>query len=519
MQQEPQVFDIVIKGGTVYDGTLSKPHTGEIGIRDEKITAIGKLSGSAKKIINAEGLIVMPGIIDVHTHCDLTFKNFGLTRELTDQMPTLQGNYNYLYQGVTTVLTGNCGYGYTDTQHWHDLVNSVKFGTNVYQLVPHGMIREELFGTNQPHQLTAKQLDDMKTRVAEEMEKGAVGMSTGLAYAPGYLATTAEIIELARVVQKYGGIYASHIRDESGKINSAGKIGVLAAIEEAVEIGKRAEIPVEISHLKITAPINNTRAEQLLELIEAAREEGLDVTADQYPYAAGSTYLTYLLPDEFKTSTSVKKKYKSKSGRNEIRIAIEEVYEYLPPEKTLITNYQQKKSYEGKTISEIAELEDRLPSECFAAMVCEEPAPLAVFFAQDIEIVRNIMPQEYIVTASDGWTVPKDITQPHPRIYGTFPRKLKKFVMDENLMDLRPAIRSMTSMPAEKFNLKGRGKIATDYYADIAVVDLDKIADHATYNNPHQYSEGIIHLLVNGKHSIENGNATGKRGGKAVKRV
>ncbi|MBT8365158.1 MAG: amidohydrolase family protein [Deltaproteobacteria bacterium] len=164
-------------------------------------------------------------------------------------------------------------------------------------------------------------------------------------------------------------------------------------------------------------------------------------------------------------------------------------------------------------------MENRFPTEAYSAMACEEPAPMAVFFSQEIEVVRELMAQDYIITASDGWTVPKGMTKPHPRVYGTFPRKLRKFVVDEKLVDFQQAIRSMTSMPAEKFNLKGRGKIAAGYYADIAVVNLDTIADHATYQKPHQYSEGVIHLLINGKHSIENGKATGKRGGKAVKRA
>lgn len=518
MQQADQVYDVVIKGGTIYDGTLSKPYVGDIGINNDKIAAIGNLSGKAIKTIEARGLIMMPGIIDVHTHCDLTFQKLGLKRYLASVLPSLKGNYNYLYQGVTTVVTGNCGLGYTDTEHWHDTIDSVKFGTNVYQLVPHGMMRQELFGTNQSQELNAKQLDAMKMRVAEEMEKGAIGMSTGLAYAPGYLATTGEIIELAKVVRKYGGLYTSHIRDESGKTNSSGKSGVIASIEEAIAIGKSAEIPVEISHLKISEPINNTRPSQLLELIEKARIDGMDVTADQYPYDATSTFITDLLPNEFKTSSGVKKEFKSKSGRSDIRKAIEKVFEYLPPDKTLITTYRQKKSYEGKTIKEIAELENCPPSEAYARTACEEPAPLAVFFSQNIDVVKELMPQEYILTASDGWTVPKGMTKPHPRLYGNFPRKLKQFVLEEKIVDLELAIRSMTSMPAQKFNLKGRGKIAAGYYADIAVVDLDTIADHATYQKPHQYSEGIIHLLVNGKHSIENGKATGKRGGKALKR-
>jgi len=519
MQQTQQNFDVVIKGGTIYDGTLSEPFVADIGIQKDKIAAIGELSGKAGKSIDAGGLIVMPGIIDVHTHCDLTFQKLGLKRYLAYLMPSWKGNHNYLYQGVTTVVTGNCGYGYTDTDHWFGMIGSLKFGSNVYQLVPHGMIREELLGSNQPRELNTKQLDAMKARVAEEMEKGAIGMSTGLAYAPGYLATSSEIVELAKVVRQYGGLYTSHIRDESGATNAAGKIGVLDSIEEAIEVGRRAEIPVEISHLKITAPINKTKALQLLELIESARRQGLDVTADQYPYAAGSTYLTHLLPDDFKTSTSVKKEYKNSSGRNEIRKAVEKVFDYLPPDKTLITTYQQKKSYEGKTINEIAEIENRPPAEAYAAMVCEAPAPMAVFFSQNMEIVRELMPQDYIITASDGWTVPKGVTQPHPRIYGTFPRKLKKYVLEEKLMDLQAAIRSMTSLPAEKYNLKGRGKIAAGYAADIAVFNFDTITDHATYHKPHQYSEGIVHLLVNGKHSIDNGRATGKQGGKAVRRA
>jgi N-acyl-D-aspartate/D-glutamate deacylase len=519
MRQTQQGFDIVIKGGTIYDGTLAKPYVADIGIQKDKIAAIGDLSGKAAKTIDAGGLTVMPGIIDVHTHCDLTFQKLGLKRYLAHLMPSWKGNYNYLYQGVTTVVTGNCGYGYTDTEHWFGMIDSLKFGSNVYQLVPHGMIRQELFGNDQPRELNAQQLDAMKRRVAEEMGKGAIGMSTGLAYAPGFLAATAEIVELARVVRRYGGLYTTHIRDESGAATASGKIGVLESIKEAIEVGRQAEIPVEISHLKITAPINRTRAEQLLELIEDARNQGLDVTADQYPYAAGSTYLTHLLPDDFKTSTSVKEEYKTEGGRDQTRKAVKQVFEYLPPEKTLITTYQQKKSYEGKTVAEIAGMEGRSPAEAYAAMVCEAPAPMAVFFSQDMNIVRELMPREYIITASDGWTVPKGMTQPHPRIYGTFPRKLKKFVIEDKLMDLQLAIRSMTSLPAEKFNLKGRGKVAAGYAADIAVVDFDTITDHATYQKPHQYSEGIVHLLVNGKHSVENGRATGKRGGKAVRRA
>jgi N-acyl-D-aspartate/D-glutamate deacylase len=170
-------------------------------------------------------------------------------------------------------------------------------------------------------------------------------------------------------------------------------------------------------------------------------------------------------------------------------------------------------------LKEISDLEGRNPSDVYADLACEDPAPMAVFFAQDMEVVKELMPLDYIITASDGWTVPKDMTKPHPRVYGTFPRKLKKFVDDEKLMELPLAVRSMTSLPAQKFKMEGRGRIAKGNYADIALIDLERIADRATYKDPHQYSEGIVHLFVNGKQAIESGKATGDRSGRTLKRA
>lgn len=511
-------YDILIKGGTIYDGTLNGPIQSDIGIQKDKIADIGNLEGKGAKIIDARGLIVTPGFIDVHTHCDLTFKRMGMKRYLAYVLPSWKGNYNYIYQGVTTVVTGNCGYGYTDTEHWYSIVDSVKFGSNVLHLAPHGMIREELFGSNQPGELSQTQLSAMQRRVAEELEKGAAGISTGLEYAPGYYASTSELTELAKVAKKYGGIYTTHMRDESGSMDT-GTPGVIDSINEAIEIARKAEIPVEISHLKINAPINDVRPEQVLELIEKARQDGLDIHADQYPYAAGSTYLTILLPDRFKTAVGVEDTFKTKNGRNDIQVAIKKVFEYLPPEKILITMYGKKEDYEGKTVQEIADLENREPAESYADMACEDTAPMAVFFSQDMDIVRGLMPRDYVMTASDGWTVPKGMTKPHPRLYGTFPKKIKQFAIDEKRMDFQMAIRSMTSLPAEKFNIKDRGLLAKGYFADIAVINPETICDRATYRDPHQYADGIECLLVNGKLSVEKGEATGKRGGIALKRI
>jgi N-acyl-D-amino-acid deacylase len=276
---------------------------------------------------------------------------------------------------------------------------------------------------------------------------------------------------------------------------------------------------VEISHFKIAAPYGKARPEEMLALVEKARREGLDVTADQYPYDAGSTRISILLPGEFATSDSIKDEYKTKEGRKKVREAILDTFSYLPPEKTLVTMYTGREEYEGKNISEIAEMMGKDPADAYVEMVCEETSPTGVFFLMDMKTVRALMPHEYIITASDGWTVPKGMTKPHPRTYGTFPRKLRTFVLEEKIMSLPAAIRSMTSLPAEKFRIKGRGRIAVDNFADIAVIDLKTIAGPAEYLAPHRYATGVRHLFVNGVLSIENGVATGDRGGRATRRA
>ena len=516
---ESTMYDVLIQGGTIYDGISSEPDTADIGIRGDRIVDVGKLGGEASKVIDATGLSVTPGFIDVHTHCDLTFQGLGEDRDRAAATPSWKGNWNYLYQGVTTVVTGNCGYGFTEVDRWLDRVDSLQLGTNVCHLVPHGMIRQELFLDNQPARLSAAQLESMKSRVAEAMEMGAVGLSTGLAYAPGFTAHTEELVEVGKVVARYNGIYTSHIRSEAGKANERGEPAVLAAIREAIEVAERAGIPVNISHLKILVPIGDTGARQVLDMIEEARDRGLDVTADQYPYEAGSTHFLILLPNEFVAFGGIREELKTADGRTEIRKAIEEAFIHLPPEKILISTYARDRQLEGKTLKEAAELEGKSPSESYVEMVCDGEAPIGVFFHQDMEVVKEIMPQSYVLTGSDGWTVPKDVTRPHPRAYGTFPRKLRHFVLEEKVQGLIPAIRSMTSLPAETFSLKQRGRIEKGYYADIAVIDLDRIADNATYQDPHQYADGIKHLLVNGVLAIQGGKVTGHGAGRGIRRA
>ncbi len=518
-RQSERGFDLVIKDGTLYDGTTAPPRVADIGIKGDRVAAVGKISAEALRTINAKGLIVSPGFIDCHTHCDLTFKRLGMKRHLARVMPSFKGNYNYLYQGVTTVVTGNCGYGYTDLDQWYGIHDSVGFGANVYHLVPHGDTRLELFGEKQPERLSKEQLEMFKNKIAEEMEKGASGFSTRLDVPPGSYADTAELVEIGKVVGRYGGLYATHMRDETGTIDKQGKYGDLKSISEAIEIGRRAGIRVQISHLKIDSPINGLKASRLLDLIERARREGLDVTADQYPYPAGSTDITTLIPQQYIDSAGVMKEFREGKRRAELKKAIEATFSNLGPEKTLIVYYPGKEEYEGKTLVEIAGMRGNDPADCLIDMGCEKELPLGAFFSQDISVVRELMPHDYVFTISDGWTIPKDMMKPHPRLYGAFARKLRTFVLEEKVMGLAAALRSMTSLPAQKFAMKDRGIVKPGFFADVTAFNPKTIADRSTYTDPHQYAAGVEYVLVNGVVALEGGKATGERGGRPLRRA
>jgi N-acyl-D-amino-acid deacylase len=513
-----EAYDILIKGGSVYDGVSENPHKVDVGIVKDKIARIGHLSDPASKTIDAGGLAVMPGFIDVHTHSDSPFMMSRRLREQGQNLPSIKGNWNYLLQGVTTVITGNCGEGFADMDQWFDFLEKLKFGTNVFHLAPHGQIRTSLFGENQPLTPTSVQLEALKSRTAELMEMGAVGLSTGLVYAPGFLAQTDEIVEMARVAARYGGLYASHIRDESGRVTEDQDRVVLKAVKEAIEIGRRAELPVHISHLKISAPFEGAKAQEVLDLLENARAKGMDVTADQYPYAAGSSGLTLLVPAQFLKYGGVKEEFKTREGRQEIRRSTAALFAWLSPEKIMISECQPHRDFEGLNLREISEKVSADPGDVFVDLVTAERPPLAVFFSQDQDIMREIMPQSYVFTASDGWTCLKDHLKPHPRCYGTFIRKIKTYSLDEKVLSLGAAIRSMTSLPAAKFKLKKRGQISEGSYADLTILNLDKLSDEATYLDPHRYPKGVEYVLVNGIPGVERGLPTSVEAGRPIRR-
>lgn len=513
-------YDTVIRNGMVYDGTLAKPRMASIGIRGNRIAAIGNNLGEAARMIDATGLIVTPGFIDVHNHGDLTFQRLGSdVTAIAPKISSLVGNHSYAYQGVTTIVTGNCGFGYTNLNAFYDILDSVKFGSNVYSLAPHGAIRQELFGYDQPKHLTPQQLEALKKKIAEEMEKGALGISNGLEYAPGALTDTEELVELAKVVKKYNGVYVSHIRDLTGQRYNSGLVGIIEALKEAIMIGKRADIPVQISHIQINEPISNMTAMPIIELVTKARAEGVDITADAYPYDAGVTWITMLTPAKYKTDKGIKEEYKTTKGRAELKKAVEETFSYLGPARTMIIIYPQRPHYEGKTIKEIADMEKTTPSEVYVDMVCSHDAPQAIMQDQDMRNVRAfLMQKDFVFVSSDGWTTIKGAGKPHPRCYGAYPRMIRKFTVDEKVLDLSAVIRMMTSLPAEKFGIQGRGKLATGYLADIAILNLPGLRDCATYNEPHQYSTGVEYLFVNGVLSIDKGAITNERGGRASRK-
>jgi N-acyl-D-aspartate/D-glutamate deacylase len=490
----------------------------DIGIKGDRITAVGKkLAGTAVRTIDATGMVVTPGFIDCHNHTDLPILMAMVATGDTNDRSMLttfwREDRNYASQGVTTMVTGLCGGGMPGTRQWLGLLNAEGFGANVYHLVPYGILRYKLFGDDQKTELSAAQLDTLKAWVAREMEQGALGVSVGLEYAPDCFTTTGELVEIAKVVRENGGIFDAHIRDQTGIAGKNGRPGELNAIEEAIEIGKRSGVPVHISHIQLNLPSSGVTAEQMAGLIEQARAGGLDITADQHPYDAGYAILSYRLPAEFKTGQGINPRYKTPEGKARMQQATREIYTYLGPERISLTSGPEQ--YRNRTVAEIAEAEGKDPVQAYVDLCCLEPAPFALFKEINDTVNRALMGRPWVFTASDGFALFEPGQSPHPRFFGCFPRKLKTCALDQNLLTLQAAIRSMTSLPARKFNLAGRGEIKPGYYADIAVINLDSLRENATYAERSLFSDGVAYLVVNGVVSIDQGAFTGQRSGRA----
>lgn len=497
--------DIIIKNGKVLDGTGNSWYYADIAIKNGKIVKIGKsLNLLADKEINATGLFVSPGFIDVHTHIE------------GDEMVTPTAD-NFIYDGVTTVVTGNCGSSMVDLQQYFNKLDSIKLSVNVASLIGHNDVRKVVMG-KASREPTVEELNSMKTLVESAMNAGAVGLSTGLIYIPGTYAKTSEVVELAKVASAHNGVYSSHIRDEADS--------VVYAINEALQVGKEANMPVEISHFKLSGQQNWGRSNETLGLIMTARNAGVDVTIDQYPYTASSTSLSTLLPDW--VLADGQDSINNRLQRPEVRKLVEAyMIKKLHKRKLkhfsypVVASFLQDSTLNGKSIEEINLAKGRkhkaiAEAETIIEMM-ENGGAGMIFHGMSEEDVKNIMKYPYNMFASDASIRIFNSGVPHPRGYGTNARVLSKYVRNEKVITLEEAIRRMTSLPSQKFHLKNRGLLKEGYAADILVFDDTEVQDLSSYNNPHQYSKGFRFVLVNGKLTVENGVHNQSRNGKVLK--
>ena len=500
-----QQYDILIKNGKIVDGTGNSWHYGDVGIVKDKIVAVGKLEGSATKTIDAKGLIVSPGFIDVHTHIegnDISVPN----------------SPNFIMDGVTSVVTGNCGGSNVDISTYFRKIDSVKNSMNIATLIGHNSVRRAVMGDVQrdPSPSEQKQMEDL---VEQAMREGAVGISTGRIYVPGTYSKAEEVIGLGKAAARHNGVYASHIRDEGDRVTEA--------IEEAINIGRQAKMPVEISHFKVTYKPNWGKSTSTVAQVEKARQEGIDVTVDQYPYVASSTSLNTIIPSWALSGgfDSLKGRLKDPIIRKKIK---EEMLANLKKKQlknysyAVVARYAPDTTINGKNISEINVLRGRKAkasheAETIMEMVGTTEQVQMVYFSMNEKDLRTIMEYPYNMIASDAGISRFGSGVPHPRAYGTNARVLGQYVRQLKVVRLEEAIRRMTSLPAQKFQLHDRGLIKVGMAADILIFDENKVNDQATFDKPHAYSTGFHYVLVNGQITAENGKHTGVRNGTVLK--
>jgi len=499
-----QDYDILITNGKILDGTGNSWYYGNLAVKNGKIAAMGRtVTGTAKKTIDAKGLIVAPGFIDVHTHLE--------DDEKKDPNAT-----SFILDGVTTCITGNCGSSNTDIGKYLRWIDSLKLSINVATLVGHNDVRKAVMGRAN-RDATPEEMRKMEMIVEKAMRDGAVGLSTGLIYIPGTYTKTPEIVDLAKIAAKYNGVYASHMRDEGDSVTFA--------IEEALTIGREAKIPVEISHFKLSGQHNWGRSKETVPMIEAARREGIDVTIDQYPYTASSTSISTLIPDE--VLADGQDSIKARLQRPDIKkYVINSMLARLKKRKlkhfsyAVVANYSPDTSYNGKSIEQINLMKGRKHKAKEEALTVIDimmgGGASAVFHGMSEDDVKRIMQYPFNMFASDASIRVLNAGMPHPRGYGTNARVLAKYVREEKVISLEEAIRRMTSLPAQKFQLTNRGLLKEGYAADIVIFDEKEVKDVSTFEKPHAYSKGFHYVLVNGMLTVDNEKHTGIRAGQAL---
>lgn len=498
-------FDILILNGRVIDGTGNPWYYADIGITGNRITAMGTLSSaSSRRVIDAQGYFVSPGFIDPHSHAAR-----GLTRQ------DLSHGRPLLAQGITSIVANPDGGGPLDLVKQREDLLEHGTGVHVAQFVPHSSVRREVMNTaNRP--ATSEELEKMKALVREGMDLGALGLSTGIFYVPAAFAETDELIALSHVVAEYGGVHQSHIRDESNY-----SVGVVAAVDEIIEITRVTGVTGIVSHIKaLGTPVWGASGE-IITNIDAARAEGLPIFADQYPYAASATSLVAaLVPSRFREggSDSLRHRLGDPELRTEILQGItENLKRRGGPDRIQYRRFSPDSRVQGRTLRDVAE-EQGLPPEKVALLQIGQGNAGIVSFNMDEDDIAAFMKQPWTMTSSDGGYVEMGDGVPHPRNYGTFPRKIRKYVFEEEIVPLEFAIRSMTSLTAGVLGMHDRGLIRPGMIADIVVFDPDTIADPATYLEPHQYAVGMAYVIVGGGFAIDEGEFTSGKYGEIIRR-
>lgn len=526
-------YDIVIRNGKVISGTGSPWFYADVGVRNGKIVEVGYIKNpQADMVIDASGKFVSPGFIDVHNHSDLSLIAY-------------PDATSALLQGVTTVIIGNCGFSaapapnnvkHVLSKYWSAIcpvsveiawsgfdeylnyLERVRPAVNVASLVGHGTLRIASMGFDS-RAPSDDEMEVMKSLLRNSMEAGAFGISTGLIYAPGVYSQPNEVVELARVVSEYGGVYSTHVRSESYKL--------LQAIEEALDVGRRARAPIQISHLKAAGRDNWGKVKEVLKILTDAREGGIDVLCDVYPYTAGMTMLSATLPKWAHEGglDALLSRLKDLDTRRKIREFIEsEITSWENAIKIagwdgIVIAYSERcKECEGKSLMELSRMWGLDPYDTlFNILLLDEAKSLMILHMMSEEDVIDVLGSPLSMIGSDSLILPPRF-RVHPRFYGTFPRVIRRYVKELKILNLEDAIRKMTSLPAERFRISDRGIIAPNFKADIVLFDLEKIMDKASYEEPTQPPEGIEYVIVNGVISVEDGQTTGVRSGEVLRR-
>ena len=497
-------YDLVITNARVIDGSGNPWFRADIGINNGRIVRIGRIGVTqGRQAIDAKGQILAPGFIDVHTHVESIY--------------SLPAAENFIRMGVTSLVTGNCGSSTTDVGEFLGRIQAKPIAVNLATLIAHGSVRRRVVGLDD-RAPTAEEQKQMEALVEKGMQEGAVGLSTGLIYTPGTFAKTDEIIGLARVAARYGGLYATHMRNEGEKVADA--------IRESIKIGEQAGLPVEISHFKISSKKLWGQSPMTLGLVRDARARGLTVTVDQYAYTASSTSLESRLPSWLRAGglEEAKKRLADNATREKVVSDMKDSLKrsgFKDFDYAVVASYDPDKSFNGKSIAEITKLVKKKSDvssqiDQMIEMYLAGGAGM-VYHGMSEDDVKRIMQEPFTMIASDSGVRQNDESVPHPRGYGNNVRVLGHYVRELKLLSLEDAVRKMTSLPAQTFGFRDRGLIREGFAADIVIFDENTIVDRATYDQPHQFPVGISFVIVNGEVVLKDNALTAARPGTALR--